>query len=95
MIPATGKTELNLRPDIDEVMAWKNGEFKFNGASMETIMRQASRWYDLDLEFKTDNKLGFVATISRDVPLSKLLKILELTDRVHFTIDGKKVTVLP
>jgi hypothetical protein len=27
------------------------------------------------------------------VPLTQLLKLLELTGEVHFSIDGKKVTV--
>jgi len=81
--------------DIDEVTAWKNGFFRFNDASIETIMKNAARWYDVEVDYQTDNKLGFVATISRDVPISKLLKLLELTDRVHFKIDGKKITVLP
>jgi transmembrane sensor len=90
-----GGLSVDQHPDIDQVMAWKNGLFRFNDASIETIMRNAARWYDVDIVYKTDNKLGFVATISRDVPISKLLKLLELTDRVHFQIDGKKITVLP
>jgi len=81
--------------DTSEVMAWKNGVFRFNDVSIETIMKNAARWYDVDVDYQTDNKLSFVATISRDVPISKLLKLLELTDRVHFKIDGKKITVLP
>jgi transmembrane sensor len=92
-----GEEVLNVdhHPDLDEVMAWKNGLFRFNGESIETIMKDAARWYNVDVVYKTDNKLSFVATISRDVPISKLLKLLELTDRVHFQIDGKRITVLP
>jgi transmembrane sensor len=92
-----GGVQLKINNDVDleEVTAWKNGLFRFNGESIETIMQNAARWYDVDVVYKTDNKLSFVATISRDVPISKLLKLLELTDRVHFQIDGKKITVLP
>lgn len=90
-----GGLSIDRHPDLDQVMAWKNGLFRFNDVSIGTIMRNAARWYDVDVVYKTDNKLGFVATISRDVPISKLLKLLELTDRVHFQIDGKKITVLP
>ncbi len=58
-------------------------------------MQQAARWYDVEIDYQTSDKLGFVATISRNVPISKLLQLLELTDRVHFKVDGKKITVLP
>jgi transmembrane sensor len=81
--------------DVEEVMAWKNGLFRFNDVGIRTIMQQAARWYDVQIEYQTSEKLGFVATISRNVPVSKLLQLLELTDRVHFKVDGKKITVLP
>jgi transmembrane sensor len=92
-----GSDRIKLSSDVDleAVMAWKNGLFRFNDASIRTIMQQAARWYDVEIDYQTSDKLGFVATISRNVPISKLLKLLELTDRVHFKVDGKKITVLP
>jgi hypothetical protein len=75
-------------------MAWKNGRFSFDGADIKTIMRQISRWYDVDVQYDAEIKSSFVAKISRDVPVSQLLKIMELTDLVHFKIEGKKITVL-
>lgn len=90
-----GNMKVSENVEIAEVLAWKNGQFRFNDASIQTILQEAARWYDVQVDYQTDNKLGFVATISRDVPISKLLRILELTDRAHFTIEGKKITVLP
>lgn len=88
-------TALRVTKDVDlkEVMAWKDGRFYFDGADIKTIMRQLSRWYDVDVDYQADVKYSFVAKISKDVPVSELLKILELTDLVHFKIEGKKVTV--
>jgi hypothetical protein len=37
---------------------------------------------------------GFSGKVSRNVPLSKLLNVLEQYD-IHFKIEGKKITVLP
>jgi len=34
--------------DINQVMAWKNGLFDFEGLSIIEIMRQLERWYDID-----------------------------------------------
>jgi ferric-dicitrate binding protein FerR (iron transport regulator) len=81
--------------DIDEVIAWKNGQTLFVHQDIKTIMRQVSRWYDLDVEYN-GNKLPrfFTGSISRKSNLSSLLKILELSD-VHFTIEGTKIIVTP
>ena len=90
-----GKTGVSVLDgaDIDEVMAWKNGVFAFKDAGIEAIMQQVERWYDVEVVYKAKIKTHFVADIPRDVPLSQLLKLLEETDQVHFSIDGKKVTV--
>jgi transmembrane sensor len=82
--------------DIDGVVAWKNGLFRFKGADLGTVMRQIARWYDVDIEYQ--GKLPdypLVGNIPRNVPVSEILKLLELTNVVHFTIEGKKVTVMP
>ena len=83
-----------VNADVDQAVAWKNGKFQFNDASIETIMKQVARWYDAEIVYEGKVPGGFVADISRDVPVSKLLQILELTNRVHFKIEGKKVTVM-
>ena len=80
--------------NIDEVMAWKNGVFKFNDATIESIMRQVARWYDVEVVYDTKVSQHFIADVPRDVPASELLKLLELTDQVHFKIEGKKITVI-
>jgi len=81
-------------PDLDEVMAWKNGRFQFNGSTVEEIMNQLSRWYDIDVIYQDKVPGIFVAKISKDMPVSKLLALLEMTKQVRFTIEGKKITVM-
>ena len=89
-------------PDIDEVMAWKNGRFFYNNTDLKTIMRQVMRWYDVDVEYKNNIPVRyFTADISRDKKLSAILKILELSN-IHFRLEedsspghSGKITVLP
>lgn len=90
-----GKIQVLDHPDVEEVMAWKNGNFLFADATIETIMRQVARWYDVEVVYNTSISKHFVADVPRDVPVSRLLKLLELTDQVHFRIEGKKITVIP
>jgi hypothetical protein len=81
--------------NLEETIAWKDGVFQFEDASIESIMRQAARWYDIDVSYAGKVNQQFIGKVSQKVTLSTLLKILEATGWVHFRIDGKKVTVYP
>ena len=61
-------------PDLESVMAWKNGSFAFKNAGIEAIMQQVERWYDVQVVYEAKIRTHFVADIPRDVPLSQLLK---------------------
>jgi hypothetical protein len=81
-------------PDLDQVMAWKNGWFEFDDTDIKTIMRQISRWYDVDIKYetKTDNE-KYGGRISRNLNLSNILKMLE-NYGVHFRLERKTLTVI-
>ena len=81
--------------DVDEVVAWKNGMFDFENAGIETVMRQLSRWYDVEIEYKGRTDDLFIAEMRRNIKLSDALKALELTGKVKFDIQGKKIIVMP
>jgi transmembrane sensor len=80
--------------DIENVMAWKNGRFYFDGADIKTVMRQVEKWYNVDITYESEIPYSFVAKISRNVNASELLKVLQLTELVHFKIEGNKITVM-
>lgn len=86
---------INHSPDLEEVMAWKNGAFQFDGATIETVMRQISRWYDVEVEYKGNSSLHFAGTISRNVNISQVLEMLEKAGGIKTSITGKKITVMP
>jgi ferric-dicitrate binding protein FerR (iron transport regulator) len=93
----TSKGEMSLFKNVDvaQETAWKDGFFWFNNTDIYTLMRQVSRWYNVEVEFKggiTDD--GFTGKVSRNVPLSKLLNVLEQYE-IHFKVEEKKITVLP
>jgi transmembrane sensor len=81
--------------DIDKIMAWKNGAFNFEGASLEEVMRQLERWYNIKVVYEKDiPKKEFVGEIGRNITLDELLKGLKGTG-VHFRIEGRTLVVLP
>jgi transmembrane sensor len=80
--------------NIEEVLAWKNGYFRFNDENIESIMRKLSRWYNIEVEYKGDLlDKKFEGEIPRKTELSQVLKVLELAN-VHFTVEGKKIIVM-
>lgn len=81
--------------DTEEAIAWKNGLFYFDNVDIQAIMRQLARWYKVQVVFKGKVPARrFAGQVSRSSNLSQVLKILELS-KIHFTIEGDVVTVLP
>jgi transmembrane sensor len=82
--------------DLEEVVAWKDGKFQFGEtADIKTVMRQIANWYDVDVAYKgtITNHIG--GTMSRNVNLSQVLKMLETTGVVRFRVDGRSIEVMP
>jgi transmembrane sensor len=81
-------------PDMRQVLAWKQLEFRFEGLSIDAIMRQIGRWYDVDIEFRGPHPVGeFNGVISRKKTVAELLTVLEQTGIVHFSLEGRKIIV--
>jgi len=81
--------------DVDDVLAWKNGNFQFEKAEIQMIMREAARWYDVDVKYDgIVPARRFTGSISRSVNLSELLKMLKYTG-INFKIEGKTIIVTP
>ncbi|MDN5288008.1 MAG: hypothetical protein JWR38_4282 [Mucilaginibacter sp.] len=81
--------------NVEEAIAWKNGYFRFNNNKIPEIMRQLSRWYDVDIIYKGPvTNEGLNGKISRFKNISQVLQMLESTGLVHFKIHGKEVTII-
>jgi len=81
--------------DIEQVIAWKNGVFNFQNATLEKMMRQLARWYDIEVVYeKVIPDIVFEGEINRQNELADVLRILERMG-VHFKLEGRRLTVLP
>ena len=89
-----GNIEVQNNIDADDILAWKNGSFNFNSQDIKSIMRQVSRWYDVDISYSgVTSKETFSGIVSRKSNLSTVLKIMEQAG-VHFKIEGKTIVVM-
>ena len=92
---SSNNIEVKKDVDLDEVVAWKNGYFYFNQASVQTVMNQLSRWYDVDIQYTgTIPKRQFDGEMQRSLTLSQVLKLLS-QNKVNFQIEGKKIIITP
>jgi ferric-dicitrate binding protein FerR (iron transport regulator) len=80
------KIAVKTSPDIEQVVAWKNGIFKFKNTSFKEVLRQVSRWYDVKVEYEKEipDRL-FSGEITRNVNLSDVLEILSYL-KINFKI---------
>ncbi|GAA4438937.1 hypothetical protein GCM10023091_20360 [Ravibacter arvi] len=93
-LSADGKLKLFRDADLEDAVAWKDDFFSFNGSDVYSVMRQISRWYDVEVQFEPglprEHMTGY---ISRKVPLSGVVAMLEQTSDLRFRLEGRKVTV--
>lgn len=80
--------------DVQQAVAWKNGYFYFDRSDVKTIMRQVSRWYDLDIVYEASvPDMKFSGKIERNLPLSGISHLLE-SGQIHFRIEGKNCIMM-
>lgn len=89
-----GDIQLTTTTDMDAILAWKDGLFYFNGNDISTIMSDLQRFYNVEVVYQTNVDEHFVARIPRDVPISRVLDLIEMTNLVHFKIEGRRITVI-
>jgi transmembrane sensor len=89
-----GDTKI-VKADLEATIAWKNGLFTFNDASIEDVMRQLGRWYDMEIVYPQGIPQDhFRGEMFRNENMSSILKILEASG-VNFKVEGRKIIVRP
>src|SRR5690606_38315961 len=94
----TGNNQLMVAViNSEQAVAWKSGMFQFHGTDIEGVMRQLSRWYDVDVEFegKVPN-IKLWGEVYRNVNASQALEILEyfnLKYKIIQTNTGRKIII--
>mgnify|MGYP003576207244 CR=1 FL=1 len=81
--------------DLDKVMAWQRGLFKFEGTPLEEVMKQLERWYDIEVVYENERPaLRFGGELSRSMSLKGVLNVLEQSG-IRYRLEGRKLIVLP
>lgn len=94
-VAGRGELALNKQVNIDQVMAWKNGMFNFEGIDLPSVLRQLSRWYDVEVVYEgkiPSRKFG--GEMQRDLSLQQVLRILEKMDVKCRIENGNRLIVM-
>jgi hypothetical protein len=85
--------KIDSHVNIEEVIAWKDGNFEFNATPVTDIMCQISRWYDVEVDYRGGQpEYKLTGKISRNVNLSELIGMLQYTG-VNIKIENKKIII--
>lgn len=89
-------TLVKQRADLKQVLSWKDGFFIFDGKQKGEILREISRWYDIDIEDKSGaNQTTYSGIINRNLSLEELLDVLRESNVLNGKIVQRKLVILP
>ncbi|MBR8534281.1 FecR family protein [Carboxylicivirga sediminis] len=81
--------------DVYPYIAWKNGYFAYENERLEDIMTSLSRWYGVTVTYQDEviKDLHFSMDVKRYEHLNDILKMLEVTEKIYFTINGSEIII--
>lgn len=87
-------TDIAVRQvDVEDVIAWKNGFFRFEQVDLQTLIRQIARWYNLEVTYEGKiNSDSFVGKIPRSENIETVLRILRQA-KLDVELSGRKLII--
>lgn len=80
--------------DTELAMAWRNNKIMFEKETIHEVMAKIARWYDVDVVYEGDVPEDmFGGSVDKSNDITAVLKSLELTGKVHFKIQGRRILV--
>lgn len=79
--------------DVSKAVAWKNGDFSFRNDDLPYIMRQISRWYDVEVVYQgTIPPSKFAGQASRKITLNQMMDIIKASG-VQVTLKDRTLFI--
>lgn len=80
--------------NVQQHLAWTKGEFVFKDSHLDEVLRQLSRWYDIDVDCPQHlEKRKLSGMVSRSTPLSTLIKMIESTSELKIIVSERRLVV--
>ncbi|WP_293302441.1 FecR family protein [Pedobacter sp. UBA4863] len=82
--------------DVETIMAWKNGDFVFKEKTLDLVMKEVARWYDVEVNFDENvrpQEVKLMGWVSRNKDLSAIIKNLEAATGLTFKVKERRIEV--
>lgn len=85
----------SIKVNVERYIAWKQGEYFFEDTTLEEILNELSRWYDIQIRYDDEKakQEKFSGWLSRSESIVNILDLIEQTTYVHFLIQNKEIIV--
>ncbi|MNJ87469.1 fec operon regulator FecR [compost metagenome] len=94
IVDSEGKLQIR-EVSVEEIVAWKNGDFLFNEEKLSSLIKKIARWYDVDINIEqVDGDKLFTGQISRSRRLKSVLELLSLSSNISFNIKERRVLAI-
>jgi len=92
-VKESGKINLS-NVNVEDFVAWKNGLIYFNNLSVEEIIGELSRWYDIrGIDNKSLSRERYTGSFNKNKNIVEILEQLEKISNNHFTIKERRVLI--
>jgi len=80
---------------IENVVAWKNGLFHYEDETLENIMKDIARWYDVKVVFEDESlkQEHYGAVTNRFANISAFLSLMQDMGTIDFQLNDRILTV--
>lgn len=75
-IEKDGMMKLSQLSNPEENKAWINGMFVFTGASLNSVVREIERQYNIIIRLKEDYPLTYTGNFSKSIPAEEVLNLI-------------------
>ena len=81
--------------DVRKYTAWKNGEFCFNDDTLEEILEELGRWYDVRIVYRSAGKkhIQFSGHLKRYENIRKILGAISESTGIVFQVGDRMIVV--
>lgn len=81
--------------NTNEYVSWTGGKIYFNDETLENLVVQLSRWYEVEFSFEEERikSYRFSGVINREKSLGYTLNIIQEINKVRFEFDQEKIRI--
>lgn len=93
--PSEAKTYEVIPVNAKLYSAWTKGVFEFNNASLKDIMCQLERWYNVEVDYATEDlkDIRFTGSILKNESLGYALEMIQKISDVRFSKRNEQVLI--